>query len=157
METAAEKQNPERAAQFYANNAARVMAVRPGGKGEVSQADIAWSEKKGVPGVPSPLYYNGRLYTFQNGGIVFCRVAKTGELVYSGRLGAPGYYYSSPVASDDKIYIASEEGVVVVLDASAKLNILATNKLDGAILATPALVDGNIYVRTESHLYAFGK
>ena len=132
------------------------MAVRPGSKGEVSQANIAWSERKGVPGVPSPLYYNGRLYTFQNGGIVFCRVAKTGELVYSGRLGALGYYYSSPVAADNKVYIASAEGVVVVLDAGEKLKILATNKLDGAILATPALVDGKIYVRTESHLYAFG-
>jgi outer membrane protein assembly factor BamB len=157
LERAAERRNPDRAAQFYANNAARVMAVRPGSKGEVSQANIAWSESKGVPGVPSPLYYNGRLYTFQNGGIVFSRVAKTGELVYSGRLGAPGYYYSSPVAADQKIYIASEEGVVVVLDAGEKLNILATNTLDGAILATPALVEGNIYVRTEDHLYAFGK
>ncbi len=157
MEPAAEKQNPERAAQIYANNAARVMAVRPGNKGEVSQANIAWSERRGVPGVPSPLYYNGRLYTFLNGGIVFCRVAQTGELVYSGRLGAMGYYYSSPVAADQKIYIASADGVVVVMDAGEKLNILATNKLDGATLATPALVDGNIYVRTDRHLYAFGK
>ena len=157
MERAAERQNPERAAQFYANNSARVMAVRPGGKGEVSQTNVAWSERKGVPGVASPLYYNGRLYTFQNGGIVFSRVAKTGELAYSGRLGAPGYYYSSPVAADQKIYIASEEGVVVVLDAGEKLSVLATNKLDGAIMATPALAEGNIYVRTESHLYAFGK
>jgi outer membrane protein assembly factor BamB len=157
LETAAERRNPERAAQFYANNAARVMAVRPGDKGEVAQANVAWSEKKGVPGVPSPLYYNGRLYTFQNGGLVFCREAKTGELVYSGRLGAPGYYYSSPVAADDKVYIASEEGVVVVLDAGEKLNILAKNKLDGAILATPALAGSNIYVRTENHLYAFGQ
>ena len=157
LETSAEKRNPERAAQFYANNSARVMAVRPGGKGEVSQANIAWSERKGVPGVSSPLYYNGRLYTFQNGGIVFCRVAKTGELVYSGRLGAGGYYYSSPVAADNKVYIASEEGVVVVLDAGEQLKILATNKLDGSILATPALVEDNIYVRTEDRLYAFGK
>jgi hypothetical protein len=157
LETAAERQNPERAAQFYANNSARVMAVRPGTTGEVSQANIAWSEKKGVPGVPSPLYYDGQLYTFQNGGIVSCRVAKTGELLYTARLGAPGYYYSSPVAADNKIYIASEEGVVVVLDAGAQLNVLATNKLDGAILATPALVDRQIYVRTDSHLYAFGK
>jgi outer membrane protein assembly factor BamB len=130
LETAAEKRNPDRAAQIYENNS---------------------------PGVPSPLYYNERLYTFQNGGIVFCRVAKTGELVYSGRLGAPGYYYSSPVAADHKIYIASEEGVVTVLDAGEALKVLATNKLDGAIMATPALVDGNIYVRTESQLYAFGK
>ena len=133
------------------------MAIRPGSKGELSQANIAWSEKRGVPGVPSPLYYKGRLYTFQNGGIVFCRVAKTGELLYSGRLGAPGYYYSSPVAADNKVYIASEEGVVVVLDAGEQLKILATNKLDGAILATPALADGIIYVRTENQLYAFGK
>ncbi len=157
LETVAERRNPERAERFYANNAARVMAVRPGSKGEINQANIAWSEKKGVPGVPSPLYYNGRLYTFKNGGFVFCRVAKTGALVYSGPLGAAGYYYSSPVAADQKVYIASEEGVVVVLDAGEKLNILARNKLDGAILATPALADGNIYVRTEKHLYAFGK
>ena len=75
-----------------------------------------------MPGVPSPLYYNGRLYTFQNGGIVFCRVAKTGELLYTARLGVPGYYYSSPVAADQKVYIASEEGVVVVLDAGEKFN-----------------------------------
>jgi hypothetical protein len=104
LETAAEKQNPDRAAQFYANNSARVMVVRPGGKGAISQANIAWSEKKGVAGVPSPLYYNGRLYTFQNCGIIFCRAAKTGELGYSGRLGAPGYYYSSPVAADASGY-----------------------------------------------------
>ena len=157
LETAAERRAPDRAAEFYANNAARVMAVRPGSKGEVSQAHIAWSERKGVPGVPSPLYYNGRLYTFQNGGIVHCRVATTGELLYAGRLGVPGYYYSSPVAADQRVYIASEEGVVVVLDAGEKLNILATNKLDGTILATPALVERNIYVRTDSHLYAFGE
>src|SRR6266481_19584 len=156
LEPAAEKRNPERAAQIYANNAARVMAVRPGGKGDVSQTHIAWSERKGVPGVPSPLYYDGRLYSFMNGGIVFCRDAKTGKLVYSGRLEVMGEYYSSPVAAGHKVYIASAEGVVVVLDAGEELKILAKNKLDGAILATPALVDGNIYVRTESHLYAFG-
>ena len=156
MEPAAEKRNPERAAQFYANNAARVLAVRPGGKGDVSQTHIAWSERKGVPGVPSPLYYDGRLYSFMNGGIVFCRDAKTGKLVYSGRLEVMGEYYSSPVAAGHRVYIASAEGVVVVLDAGEELKILAKNKLDGAILATPALVDGNIYVRTESHLYAFG-
>jgi outer membrane protein assembly factor BamB len=157
LETADEQRNAERAARFYAKNAARLMAIGPGSKGEVSRADIAWSDNKGVPGVPSPLYYKGRLYTFQNGGTVFCRLAKTGALVYSGSLGVPGYYYSSPVASGHQIYIASEEGVIVVLDAGDKLKVLATNKLDGPILATPALVDGNIYVRTEKHLYAFGK
>jgi outer membrane protein assembly factor BamB len=156
LDPAAIQKNPDRAAQFYANNAARVTAVRPGSRGEVSETNIAWSERKGVPGVPSPLYYKGRLYTFLNGGIVFCRVAETGKLLYSGRLGALGDYYSSPVAADNKIYIASAEGVMVVLDAGEELKVLATNKLDGSILATPALVDGKIYVRTESHLFAFG-
>jgi outer membrane protein assembly factor BamB len=157
LDVEAEKRNPERAAQFYANNASRVMAIRPGGKNEVNQTHVAWTQTKGVPGVPSPLYYNGRLYTVQNGGIVFSRVAKTGELVYSGRTGAMGYYYSSPVAADNKIYLASEEGVVVVLDGGEELKVLARNKLDGQILATPAIVDGKIYVRTEDHLYAFGR
>src|ERR1041385_8961930 len=149
MDVEAEKRNPERAAQIYANNASRVMAIRPGGKGEVNQTHVAWSEHKGTPGVPSPLYYNGRLYTVQNGGIVFSRVAKTGELVYSGRMGALGYYYSSPVAADNKIYFASEEGVVIVLDGGEELKVLARNKLDGRILATPAIVDGKIYGRRE--------
>jgi hypothetical protein len=157
LEVAAEKRNPEQAAQFYARNASRVMAVRPGGKGEVNNTHVAWTENRGVPGVPSPLYYRGRLYTFQNGGIVYARVAETGELVYSGRVGAPGYYYSSPVAADDKIYVASEDGVVVVLDGGEELKVLARNTLDGQILATPAIVGGNIYVRTESQLYAFGR
>jgi len=156
MDPAAEQRNPERAAQMYANNASRLMAVRPGGKGEINQTNVAWSEKKGVPGVPSPLYYEGRLYTFQNGGIVYCRVAATGELVYTGRLGAPGYYYSSPVAADHKVFIGSADGALVVLDGGQTLKILATNKLDGAIYATPALVEDKIYVRTENYLYAFG-
>jgi outer membrane protein assembly factor BamB len=60
------------------------------------------------------------------------------------------------VAADNKIYIASADGVVVVLEAGEELKILARNELDGPILATPALVDGKIYLRTESHLYAFG-
>jgi len=71
-------------------------------------------------------------------------------------MGVLGEYYSSPVAADNKVYIASAEGVVVVLDAGEELKILARNNLDSAILATPALVDGKIYVRTENHLYAFG-
>jgi outer membrane protein assembly factor BamB len=152
-----EKKDPERAAERYANNASRVMAIRPGGKGEVNRTHVAWSEHKGTPGVPSPLYYNGRIYTVQNGGIVYSRDAKTGGLVYSGRTGATGYYYASPVAADNKIYMASQEGVVVVLDGGETLKVLARNDLDAQIMATPAIVDGRIYVRTADHLYAFGR
>jgi outer membrane protein assembly factor BamB len=157
LEPSAEKRNPDRAERFYANNAARVMAVRGEGAGQVAPENIVWSERKGVPGVPSLLYCNGRLYSFKDGGLVFCRDAETGSLLYSERLGASGYYYSSPVAADHKIYIASAEGVVVVLEEGSAFKVLATNKLDGSILATPALVDRNIYVRTEGYLYAFAK
>ena len=132
------------------------MAVRPGSAGALNRTDVVWSERKGVPGVASPLYYNGCLYSFKNDGIVFCRDAKTGNLIYSGRTGAFGYYYSSPVAADNRIYIASAEGSVVVLDTGRQLKILAVNDLESSILATPAIVDGNLYVRTESHLYSFG-
>ncbi len=156
LEPAFVKRDPGRAEQIYSNNSARVVAVRPGGTGEVSETNVAWSERRGVPGVPSPLYYKGRLYTFLNGGIVYCRVAETGKLLYSGRLGALGDYYSSPVAADNKVYIASADGVAVVLDAGEELKVLARNTLDGAILATPALIDGKLYVRTANHLYAFG-
>jgi outer membrane protein assembly factor BamB len=157
LEQASEKRDPERASQFYARNKNTLIAVRPGTTGEVAQANVAWSDRRGVPGVPSPLYYNGRVYTFKDGGLVFCREADTGKLLYDERLGTLGYYYSSPVAADNRIYVASAEGVMTVIDAGPKLNVLATNKLDGAISATPALVGGNIYVRTEGHLYAFGE
>jgi len=156
LDQSAEKRDPDRAARFYAKNGNKLLAVRPGRTGEVAQTNIVWSERKGVPGVPSPLYYDGHLYTFKDGGLVFCRVAATGELLYNERLGTLGYYYSSPVAADHRIYIAAAEGVVTVIDAGAPLNVLATNKLDGAILATPALAADHIYIRTERDLYAFG-
>src|SRR2546427_12877584 len=113
LDVEAERRTPERAAQIYANNASRVMAIRPGGKREVNETHVAWTQAKGGPGVPSPLYYNGRLYTVQNGGIVFSRVAKTGEVVYSGRTGAMGDYYSPPLAADNTISTASQAGVAV--------------------------------------------
>ena len=157
LEQSAEKRNPEKAAQFYARNKNSLMAVRAGSTGEVAQANLAWSDRRGVPGVPSPLYYKGRLYTFKDGGLVYCREADTGKLLYDERIGTLGYYYSSPVVADNRIYVASTEGVMTVIEAGATLNVLATNKLDGGILATPALAGDNIYVRTDKHLYAFGK
>src|SRR4029453_5046988 len=106
LETEFEQKNPDSPAQIYAKNASRVTAVRPGGKGEVNDTHIAWSEATGVPGVPSPLYSEGPPFTGLNGGSVFSRPPKHGELLHSGRLGAIGYYYASPVAADRKIFIA---------------------------------------------------
>jgi outer membrane protein assembly factor BamB len=133
-----------------------MLAVRPGGTGDLTQKAVAWKERRALPEVPSPLYYDGRLYLVKDGGVVSCFDAKTGKLHYRERLRAGGFYYSSPVAGDGKIYAASVQGVVSVISAGDKFAVLAKNDLHEKILATPALVDGRIYVRTETHLFAFG-
>lgn len=132
-----------------------VMAVRLGGQGDVSNSHVLWSEPKAVPEVPSPLYYRKRVYLIKNGGIIYCRDASTGSVVYKGRVGARGGYYASPVAGDEKIYLASDLGVVTVLKAGDTLDVLANNELGERIMATPAIVDGEILVRTRSTLFAF--
>jgi outer membrane protein assembly factor BamB len=134
-----------------------LLAIKPGGKGNVTGSHVLWREKRALPEVPSPLHYSERIYLVRDGGIVTCLEAKTGRLLYRGRLGATGPYFASPVAGDGKVYAASREGAVVVFAAGDELKILARNDLDESIAATPALVDGKLYVRTEKHLYAFGE
>ncbi len=132
-----------------------ILAVKPPtGSGGIPE--IVWQYTRGVPEVPSPLYCDGRVYTVKNGGIVTCLDAKTGELKFSERLDAGGPYYASLVAGDGKIYAASTRGEVTVFVAGDELKILARNELDERISATPALLDGRVYVRTDQHLYAFG-
>ncbi len=131
-----------------------LLAIRPAR--DHSLAEIAWKHTRGVPEIPSPLYHDGRVYMVKNGGIFTSLDAKTGTLLYQERIGAGGPYYASPVAGDNKIYMASARGDVTVLAAADELNILATNKLGERILATPAVIGGKVYVRTEKALYAFG-
>ncbi len=137
---------------FEQHNA--LLAIRPS-DGE-KETEIVWKHAYGVPECPSPLYYEGRIYMVKNGGIVSCLDAKTGELKYQDKLRSGGPYYSSPVVGDGKIYIGSTRGVVTVFVVGEDLNVLARNELKERIMATPAIVDGKIYVRTENHLYAFG-
>jgi outer membrane protein assembly factor BamB len=133
-----------------------VLAVRTGGRGDVTKSHVQWIESRGVGEVPSPLLYRNRLYTVKSGGIVLSREAATGKTVFQARLGAPGGYYASPVAAAGRIYAASDAGMVVVFEARDTLEVLARNDLQEPILATPAIADGALYVRTLSHLYAFG-
>jgi len=128
-----------------------LMAVKPD-----TSAEIVWRVEKGIPEIPSPLYYHNKVYMVKNGGMVTCVDAKTGEVKYRDRLGAGGPYYASPVGGDGKIYTASIRGVVTVFSAGDELNVLARNKLGERIGATPALVDGKIYIRTDKHIYVFG-
>ncbi len=132
-----------------------LLAIKPGGDGDVTRTHVAWKDTKAVPEVPSPLYYRGRVYMVRDGGIVSCLDAATGKLVYRERLGPGGAYFASPIAGDGKVYAASGRGVVVVIAAGDKFEILARNDFKEAILASPAVADGKLYIRTEGHLYAF--
>lgn len=133
-----------------------LYSIRLGGEGDVSETHIEWRQTRGVSEVPTPLLYKDRLYIVRNGGIVHCRDPQNGRQLFRGRLGSIGGYYASPVAGDGKIYFASDRGIITVLAASDKLKVLANNDLEERIIATPALVDGKIYVRTDGYLYAFG-
>ena len=132
-----------------------LIAIRPDGEGNVASR-IAWKENTAIPEVPTPLVHDGRVYLTRNGGIVTCLDAQSGTLLYRERNGAGGPYYSSPILAGGRIYVASGEGIVVVFAPGDKLDVLARNDLTEEIFATPAVVEGTLYVRTSEHLWAFG-
>lgn len=134
-----------------------LLAIRSGGNGGITGKYIAWQVKKDVAEVPSPLYYDRHVYMVKNGGVVSCIGAQDGKLLYRERLGSSGPYYSSPIAAGGKVYIASAKGVITVLATGEHFNILAKNDMREPVFATPAVVQNTLYVRTRSHMYAFGE
>jgi outer membrane protein assembly factor BamB len=148
----------ETLAAIFEKSQNALHAIRPGGTGDVTQTHVAWKQTRGLPYVPSPIYYEHRLYLVKNGGLASCFDGKTGKGCYlEERLGALGDYYSSPVAANGKICVASQPGLVVVFRAGDTLEVLARNALGEPIVATPAIGEGRLYVRTKSQLYAFGE
>lgn len=135
------------------------VAVKPGGKGELTEDSVVWKQLRGLPYVPSPLYYKGRVYLIKDGGMFSSFDAKTGDVFFQQeRLGTRGSNYSSPVAADDKIYVASLEGVVTVLKAGGKTpEELHQDDFEERIEGSPALIEDKLYLRTASSLYAFGE
>jgi outer membrane protein assembly factor BamB len=150
----------EHARDLFAQATNQLFAIKPGGHGDITDTHVAWKVSRHLPYVSSPLCYHGRVYAVKNGGLASCYDAATGATIYQAeRLDAPGDYYSSAVAADDRVYVASQKGVVSVIDArseAAQLHVLAHNDLGEPIFSTPAILDGHIYLRTEKHLYAFG-
>ena len=136
---------------------ASVLSIDLAGSGRRDENAIRWQYHKGFPLVPSPLLYEGLIYLLKGGGILTTLDPSTGDEVKVGRLReAIDVYYASPVAGDGKIYTASEGGKVSVIEAGPEWSVLSTTDLDETIMATPALCDGRIYIRTERSLYAFG-
>jgi len=142
-----------------------IYAIRPGASGDISLKDgkdsntfIAWSKQRGGPYMPTPVVYGNLLYTCSNQGVVTAYNADSGERIYQERLGGKGgAFTASPVASDGKIYLSSEDGDVFVVKAGVKYELLATNPVGEVMMATPAISDGLVIVRGIKHLFAFGE
>lgn len=136
-----------------------LLAVAPGGPDGPAGPQVKWRFDRGLPYVPSPLYYDGRVYLVKDGGMVSSFDAATGKPFYTQeRLDARGSYYASPVAASGRIYLASLDGKVSVIKSGGeKLEILHEADFKERIAGTPALVGRRLYLRTQSKLYAFGE
>lgn len=142
-----------------------VYAVRAGNRGDLtlpegarSSGAVAWSHERGGTYIPTPLLYRGHLYTLNNNGIFTCYRTDTGAQAYQTRLGGGGSSFAaSPVAADGRIYVVSETGEVFVLRAGPEQELLATNAMDEVTMATPAISDGLLIVRTAGHLVGLGE
>ncbi len=119
---------------------------------------VAWSKTGRGSYMPTPLAYNGVLHVLNNNGVFDAYDLKTGDEVYRQRVPHPGSGFSaSPVAADGKIYVSGEDGEMIVLAAGREFKVLGTNAIDEPIMATPALSDGAMYVRSAHALFAVGR
>jgi outer membrane protein assembly factor BamB len=139
-----------------------IFAIRPGATGDISlkekeekNAHIAWSKMRGGPYMPTPILYGNYFYTCSNAGIVTCYEAATGKEVYKERIGGVSYT-ASPVAADGRLYFTSEEGQVRVVKAGPVCELLAVNAMDDYVMATPAISNGSLFVRSQHFLFSLG-
>jgi outer membrane protein assembly factor BamB len=132
-------------------DASQLLAVRPDGKGDVTQSHVAWRVNRGVPQKPSVLLVGDLIFMVNDSGILSAVDARNGEIVGRGRV--PGTYSASPVSAAGRIYLFSEDGKTTVLEASGELKVLGESQLDEGFMASPA-IDGNaLILRTRTHLY----
>ena len=131
------------------------LAIRPGGRGDVSASRILWRTPGGASYVPSIVHYNGLLYMSNEVGVVTCAQAKTGERVWRQRLG--GIFFASPVAADGKVYWVSETGETFVLRAGREPHLLARNNLEERFIASPAISKGQLFLRSDGTLFCVGE
>jgi len=130
------------------------LAFRAGGEGDLTETNLLWQSVRGGPHVPSPVYYNGRLFMVNDTGIVTCLNAQTGDAVWQKRL--TGRCSMSPLEAGGLLLITNEEGKSFVLKAADAFEIVAENDLGEPTLATPAVLGGRIYFRTAKHLICIG-
>jgi outer membrane protein assembly factor BamB len=133
-----------------------MLAIKPGGSGDVTESHKVWSFDRG-PDVPTPVSDGKLLYIVGDSGIVHGLDVKTGQVVYGPERLKSGTYSASPVLADGRIYVTSEEGVTSVFAAGPKFELLAENAMNEYTLSSVAVSNGQIFLRTEGHLYAIGQ
>jgi outer membrane protein assembly factor BamB len=142
-----------------------IFVVRAGARGDLTLGEgressdaVVWSRTGRGPYMPTPLIYQGILYVLANNGVLDAYDLATGKEIYRQRIPHLGSGFSaSPVAADGKIYLANEDGEVIVVKAGSEFGHIATNTMGELLMATPALSEGVLYVRAVSHLFAIGR
>lgn len=139
------------------------MVLVPRARGDISlpagrttSDAIAWSHDRDGTYLSSPIVYRGLLYTLNNNGILTAYDATSGERLYRARVGGGGAFSASPVASDGRLSMASEDGDVFVVRAGREYVELGKNPMGQVIMASPAISDGLLIIRTLSHVWAIG-
>jgi len=133
-----------------------LLAFKAGGRGDISTSHLLWSTANG-PDVPTPVTDGKYFYIVNDRGIMWCLDAKTGTEIYGQQRLKPGTYSGSLVLADDKLYITNEEGLTTVIKAGPKFEVIAENPLNDYCLSSPAISDGQIFIRTATNLYCIGK
>jgi outer membrane protein assembly factor BamB len=135
-----------------------LLAIKLGGRGDMTDTAVRWKYQKPVPQVPSTLLYQGVLFMVNDSGILTSFDPATGNVLKQGRLkGAIDKYFASPVGADGKVWLISQDGTVSVVSAKGEWDVLAVNALGEEVFATPAIDAGRMYVRTRGTLYCFGQ
>jgi len=134
-----------------------LVAIRPGGKGNITDSHVKWELNRSIPEIPSPVYYNNRLYMVRSGGLLSAVNATTGKLLYSERLGGSGQYSASPVIANGHLYLASEPGQLTVAKAGDEFGVVHQSKFGEPIHVSPAFDANTLYIRGGKHLWAFRK
>jgi outer membrane protein assembly factor BamB len=132
------------------------LALRAGGRGDITTTHRAWMIDNG-PDVPTPVTDGKYIYIVRDNGVFMCLDAKTGKDIYPPQRLKSGTYSPSPVLADGKIYASNEDGLTTVIKAGPQFQILAENALNDYCLSSPAISDGQIFIRTAGHLYCIGK
>jgi outer membrane protein assembly factor BamB len=132
-----------------------VMAIQPKGRGDLTETNVLWTLKRGAPNTPSLLLVDTELYMVSDAGIASCVDARSGEVHWQERIG--GNYSASPISAEGRIYFQNEEGIGTVVKATRQFEKLAANPLNERTLASYAVDDGALYIRTAKHLFRIGE